>query len=115
MRYMLLINSDPSAFETMSEADIGQFMGAYAAFTQKYADKTSSAERLQPASTATTVRVRNGDIVTTDGPFAESKEEMGGYYIVEAADLDEAIAIAAEIPSAAGGAIEVRPIWEEEG
>lgn len=114
MRYMLLIHSDPSSFESLTEEEVGALMGAYGAFTEKYADRTSSSERLQPTSTATTVRVRNGDVVTTDGPFMESKEELGGYYIVEAENLDEAIAIAGEIPSAQAGAIEVRPVWEME-
>ena len=70
---------------------------------------------MQPVQTATTVRVRNGDTVASDGPFAETKEQLGGYYLIEAKDLDEAISIAAEIPTSKYGSVEVRPIWEMEG
>ena len=86
---------------------------AYAAFTTEIG-KTGvmkSSEGLQPTSTATTVRVRDGKTLTTDGPFAETREQLGGYYLVEAKDLDTALAIAARIPSARYGSIEVRPIW----
>lgn len=115
MRYMLLIHSDENYYSTLSEADMGALMGGYAAFSEKFGAKTQSSERLQPAQTATTVRVRNGDTVTTDGPYAETKEQFGGYYLIEAADLDEAIAIAAEVPTAGYGSVEVRPVWEMEG
>ena len=115
MRYLLLIHSDESYYETLSEADMGALMGAYMQFSEEFADRTQSSERLQPAATATTVRIRDGETLTTDGPFAETKEQFGGYYLVEAADLDEAIAIAAKIPTAAYGSVEVRPIWEMEG
>ncbi|TLY62054.1 MAG: YciI family protein, partial [Gammaproteobacteria bacterium] len=70
-----------------------------------------AADRLRPVSTASTVRVRNGKTVTSDGPFAETREQLGGYYFIEAKDLDQAIAIAARIPGARHGSIEVRPIW----
>jgi hypothetical protein len=69
-------------------------------------------ERLHPTSDATTVRVRDGETLTSDGPFAETKEQVGGYFLVDCKDLDEAIEIAAQIPGAAHGSIEVRPIWE---
>jgi hypothetical protein len=69
-------------------------------------------ERLQPVTTATTVRVRDDEVVTSDGPFAETKEQLGGFYLVECKDLDEAIEVAAKIPGARHGSIEVRPIWE---
>jgi hypothetical protein len=69
-------------------------------------------ERLHPTSDATTVRVREGETLTSDGPFAETKEQIGGYFLVDCKDLDQAIEIAAKIPGAAGGSIEVRPIWE---
>ena len=69
-------------------------------------------ERLQPAATATTVRVRDGEVLTSDGPFAETKEQLGGFYLVECKDLDEAIEVASRIPGAKHGSIEVRPIWE---
>ena len=115
MRYLLLIYSDPSYYEKLSEQDMGQLMAAYQKFSADIAPRTQGAERLQPTATATTVRVRKGDVMTTDGPFAETKEELGGYYLVDAEDLDEAIAIAAKVPTAAYGSIEVRPIWEMEG
>jgi len=115
MRYLLLIYSDPSHYETLSEQDMGQLMAAYGKFSADTAPQTQGAERLQPTPTATTVRVRNGDITTTDGPFAETKEQLGGYYLIEAKDLDEAIAIAAKVPTAEYGCVEVRPIWEMEG
>jgi hypothetical protein len=70
---------------------------------------------LKPTSSATTVRVRNGQVATTDGPFAETREQLGGYYLVDAKNLDEAIAIAARIPGAKVGSIEVRPIWPPQG
>jgi hypothetical protein len=88
--------------------------GAYEVFTQHLRDRKAivAGEALQPTATATTVRVVDGKTITTDGPFAETKESLGGFYLVEAADLDEAIAYAAMIPGARSGSIEVRPIWE---
>ena len=115
MRYMLLINSDENYYSTLTEEDMGQLMGAYGQFGEEFAAKIESSARLQPVQTATTVRMRNGDTITTDGPFAETKEQFGGYYLIDAADLDEAIAIAAKIPTAAYGSIVVRPVWEIEG
>ncbi len=91
-------------------------MGDYRKFTDdiKASGKLLAADALQPVSTATTVRVRDGKTLTTDGPFAETKEQLGGFYLVEAKDLDEALAIAARIPSAKFGSIEVRPVmvWQ---
>ena len=115
MRYLLMIYSDESYYQTVTEEQMGALMGEYAAFSEKYAGQTQGAERLQPVQTATTVRVRNGDTVASDGPFAETKEQLGGYYLIEAKDLDEAISIAAEIPTSKYGSVEVRPIWEMEG
>lgn len=115
MKYMLLINEDESRFETMSEADMGRLMADYGTFHEKI-EKSGAflgAHRLRPTATATTVRVRDGKTLTTDGPFAETKEQFGGYYLIDVADLDEAIRWAAEIPSAAAGSIEIRPVWEE--
>jgi hypothetical protein len=89
-------------------------MQAYAAFTE-HARATGAylgGEALEPTETATTVRVRDGQTLTTDGPFAETKEALGGYYLVDAKNLDEAIDLAARIPGAANGSIEIRPIWE---
>jgi hypothetical protein len=114
MRYMLLIYSDEKHYETVSEEDMGKLMAGYGQFSAEYEAQIQGSERLQPIQTATTVRLRNGDAVTTDGPFAETKEQLGGYYVVEAKDLDEAIAMAAKIPTASYGSVEVRPIWEME-
>ena len=111
MRYALLIYVEP--WETTAEED-AQVMEAYNAFTRAAveADAMRGGEALQEAKTATTVRVRNGQTVITDGPFAETKEEFGGFYLIEAADLDEAIGWAAKIPGATRGSIEVRPVYE---
>jgi len=115
MRYLLLINSDESAYESMSEADMGRLMADYGTFTQELqaAGAMRDAARLQPTPTATTVRVRDGETLTTDGPFAETKEQLGGYYLIDVANLDEAIAWAKKIPTARYGSVEVRPVWEE--
>jgi hypothetical protein len=85
----------------------------YGVFTQGIVQSGNfkAGDRLRPVDTATTVRVRDGKTLTTDGPFAETREQLGGYYLIEAKDLDEALAIAAKIPSARYGSIEVRPIW----
>ncbi len=110
MQYMLLIYGDETV--QFSQADYGKMMHDYMTFTQDIvkAGKFKAGDRLEPASTATTVRVRNDKTLTTDGPFAETREQLGGYYIVEANDLDEAISIAARIPGARHGCVEVRPI-----
>jgi hypothetical protein len=114
MRYLLLIYTpevDPST--VAPEVQQAEF-AAYDALTRELRDSGANlgGEALEPTSTATTVRVRDGQVQTTDGPFAETKEALGGYYLVEAKDLDEAISWAAKIPGAKNGAIEVRPIWE---
>jgi hypothetical protein len=113
MKYMLLIHSSSAsdAFEQLSQDEQDAVMGEYFAISQ--APGVSGGDQLQPASTATTVRVQDGQTLTTDGPFAETKEELGGYYLFEADDLDAAIELAARIPAARlGGAIEVRPVVE---
>ena len=116
MRYLLLIYSDPAYYETVNEKDMGKLMAAYGQFSQEIASICQGAERLQPTPTATTVRTPKGDVIATDGPFAETKEQLGGYYLIDVKDLDEAIAWAAKVPTAAYGSVEVRPIWEmEEG
>ena len=114
MRYLCLIYDDEKKWETMPEQESGAIFGEYFAFTEgiKQSGHHLGGEALQPTNTATTVRVRNGKISTTDGPFAETKEQLGGYYLINAADLNEAIQIAAKIPSARFGSIEVRPIVE---
>jgi len=112
MKYLCMIYDDESKWEKMSKAESDTLMGEYNAFTEsiKKSGNYVGGEALQPTATATTVRVRNGKIATTDGPFVETKEQLGGYYLVEAKDLNEAIAIAARIPSARLGGIEVRPL-----
>ena len=111
MRYALLIYVEP--WEA-TDAENAEVMKTYNAFTQEAvkADVMRGGEALEDAKNATTVRVRNGQTVITDGPFAETKEEFGGFYLIEAANLDEAIGWAAKIPGAARGSIEVRPVWE---
>ena len=112
MRYLCLIYSDEKRWETMSEAEMQAVMGEYFAFTDaiKKSGHYVGGDALKPTQTATSVRVRNGKLSTTDGPFAETKEQLGGYYLIEARDLNDAIQVASRIPSARMGTIEVRPI-----
>lgn len=110
MQYLLLIYEDEKRWATMSEAAGGAEVGEYRAFGKEHGERIKGGNALQPTATATTVRVRNGKRLTSDGPFAETKEQLGGYYLVEAADLEEAIAMAEKIPGARYGSIEVRPI-----
>ena len=113
MKYMLLIHSGSSndEWDRLSEDEQSSVMEEYFAISQ--APGVTGGDQLQPASTATTVRVQDGRPLTTDGPFAETKEELGGYSLFEADDLDAAIELAARIPAARlGGAIEVRPVVE---
>ena len=116
MQYMCLIYDDEQTFHGISADDRNKVMGEYQAFTDSIRESGNmlAGDGLQPTSTATTVRVRDGETLMTDGPFAETKEQLGGYYLIEAADADEAFAIAARIPSARHGSIEVRPVvvWE---
>ena len=116
MRYLALIYT-PESEQPPNEADARQIMAEYGAFTQEIRDKGVflGGEALQPSATATTVRVRKGDRMVTDGPFAETREQLGGYYMLECKDLDEALDWAAKIPGARFGAIEVRPIMEMGG
>jgi len=107
MQYLLLIYDDEKRFsQGYQDAELGE----YRAFGKEYAKAIKGGNALRPTSAATTVRVRDGKRLTTDGPFAETKEQLGGYYLVEASNLDEAIAMAAKIPGARFGSIEVRPI-----
>ena len=113
MQYLLMIYRNEAEFNK-NEAALGQQMvDEYTAFTQSIIQSGNfkGADRLQPVSAATTVRVRDGKVLTTDGPFAETREQLGGYYLIEAKDLDAALGIAARIPGARYGSIEVRPIW----
>ena len=113
MRYLLLIYSGPPTSEPSPE-DIQAEMDAYATFTSDIAQSgvLLAGEALEGPDTATSVRVRDGETLTTDGPFAETKEWLGGYYLVDCKDLDEAIEWAARIPGAKNGTVEVRPVWE---
>ena len=112
MQYMLLIYDEETAWKNLSEAERGKIFGEYRAFTAaiKESKHFIAGDGLKPPDTATTVRVRDGKPLKTDGPFAETREALGGYYLVEAKDLDEACALAARIPSARFGSIEVRPV-----
>ena len=112
MEYMLLIYGNERERASISEAQRGEVFGEYRAFTDAIVKSGhfKAGAPLQPTSTATTVRVKGGKTVTTDGPFAETREQLGGFYFVEAKDLDEALALAARIPSARDGSIEVRPV-----
>jgi hypothetical protein len=114
MQYLLLIYSAESDDANQDQAAM---MADYGAFTQGIIQNGNfkSADRLKPVADATTVRVRDGKTMTTDGPFAETREQLGGYYLVEAKDLDEAVAIAAKVPTAKHGSIEVRPVWSMGG
>ncbi len=114
MRYLLLIYTDEVADSQQDEKTQQEVMAAYMAFGEQFKDKIVGGDALLPTSSATTVRVRNGKALTTDGPFAETKEQLGGYYAVKCDNLDEAIAIASHIPGAAVGSIEVRPVMEFE-
>jgi hypothetical protein len=112
MQYLLLIYDPEKAWETMPEAERNKLLGEYMTFTDdiKKSGHHKAGEALQPVHTATTLRVRDGKTAVTDGPFAETREQLGGYYLIEAKDLDEATKIAARIPSARIGCIEIRPI-----
>ena len=112
MQYLLLIYEPEKTWETMPEAERDKIFTEYMTFTSdiKTSGHLKAGDALQPTHTATTVRVRDGKTSTTDGPFAETREQLGGYYLIEAKDLDEATRIAARIPGARYGSIEVRPI-----
>jgi len=114
MKYMLLIYDNEQAWTRITEAEQRKVLGEYMSFTAdiKASRNYLAGSQLQPIATATSVRVRDGKEVVTDGPFAETHEQLGGYYLIEAKDLDEATRIAARIPSAQFGTIEVRPIVE---
>jgi hypothetical protein len=114
MKYLCLIYENEQAWAAMPQADADAMLADYHAFTDGYrkSGHVLGSNALQPTHTATTVRVRNGKMSTTDGPFAETREQLGGYYLLEAKDLNEAIQIAAKIPGARTGGIEVRPIME---
>jgi hypothetical protein len=114
MKYLCLIYENEKNWETMPPAQLEAVMREYFDFTAGIGKSGNyiAGEALQPTGTATTVRVRNGKISTTDGPFAETKEQLGGFYLLEAKDLNEAIQIASRIPTARFGSVEVRPIMD---
>ena len=112
MQYLLLIYQNEAEFGKMDTAARQKVSAEYGAYTQSIVQSGNfkAGDGLQPTTTATTVRVRDGKTLTTDGPFAETREQLAGYYLVEAKDLDAALGIAARIPGARTGSIEVRPI-----
>ena len=112
MQYLLLIYTNEAKLINMTPEDRQKVSAEYGAYTQSIVQSGNfkAGDGLQPTTTATTVRVREGKTLTTDGPFAETREQLGGYYLVEAKDLDTAIALAARIPEAREGSIEVRPV-----
>ena len=112
MKYLCLIYDEEKSWEAMPQSEQDAYMGEYFAFTEgiRESGQFVAGEALHPVRTATTVRVRGGKVSTTDGPFAETREQLGGFYLIEARDLNEAIQVAAKIPSARIGSIEVRPV-----
>jgi hypothetical protein len=116
MKYLLTIYADEARYATRTPEESGALMAAYGRFSEEVekAGVMLGGEGLQPTATATTVRVRDGEALLTDGPFAETREALAGFYLLDCADLDEANAWAAKIPDAANGAIEVRPIMDYE-
>jgi len=113
MEYMLMIYSSEKRWSAMTKAEAEQAMGAYRAYTEalQKAGVMKSGSRLRPSGDATTVRVANGKSQVLDGPFADSKEQLAGYYLIDAPDLDAAISWASRCPGAGHGAVEVRPLW----
>ncbi len=114
MNYMLLIYHDEQRWNQLTEAERQQIYGEYGELIQelKSTGQYLAGSELQPTTTATGVRERDGKQIVTDGPFAETREQLGGYFLIDAKDLDEAIGIAGRIPSARTGTIEVRPLME---
>ena len=112
MQFLLLIYGDEKAWDDAAPEAVGEMMQEYGAYTEwlRSTGAMLAGEALEPTNQATTVRVREGQTLTTDGPFAETKEQLGGFFMIEAANLDDAIAAAARIPGARHGSIEVRPI-----
>src|SRR5258708_28338 len=113
MQYLLALYSEEAGWSRMTKAEQEQGMAAYKAYTEALskAGALKGSNRLQPSSAATTARVANGKSQVLDGPFVETKEQMGGYYLIDVADLDAAISWAARCPGASHGVVEVRPVW----
>lgn len=116
MKYALLIHSDETTEPDPTSAEHEALMAEYQAFVEalEAAGAMVDGHRLRPTTTATTLRVRNGEVLASDGPFAETKEQFGGFFLIDVPDLDQALEWARRIPSAREGSIEVRPIWEDE-
>jgi hypothetical protein len=114
MRYALFICVDESAVAALSPEEGAAVLADYGEFGEEMGRRgvLLGGERLRRSTDATTVQVREGEVLTADGPFAETKEQIGGFYLVDCKDLDEAIEVASKIPGARHGTIEVRPIWE---
>jgi hypothetical protein len=114
MKYLLLIYENEADWAKKSEAEQGAIFGEYSAFSDdlRKGGQYLHGEPLQPTATASTVRVRNGKTMVTDGPFAETREQLGGFYLVDVPDLDQALALAARIPTARDGSVEVRPVLD---
>ena len=114
MQYLLMLYVNEGGWTTMTKAEQEQGAAAYTAYTQalKKAGVLAGANRLQPTRVATTVRLTNGKTQVLDGPYVESKEQVGGYYLIDVPDLDAALSWAARCPAASHGVVEVRPIWE---
>jgi hypothetical protein len=115
MKYLCTIYGDESQWGDVTPEQSAEVMAAYGAFGEEAAGVILGGEGLEPTSSATTVRVRDGERVLSDGPFAETKEQLGGFYLLECASLDEAIDWAAKIPGASTGSVEVRPVMNYEG
>jgi len=115
MQYLLMLYADENGWSNLTPDQQQQGMAAYTAYTEalKKAGVLQGSNRLQPVATATTVRVANGKSQVLDGPYVESKEQLGGYYLIDVADMDAALAWAARCPGASHGTIEVRPVWSK--
>lgn len=113
MQYLLLLHADEATFTRMNQEEMARGAAAYGAYTEalKKAGVYVGSNRLKPVTTATTVRLANGKTSVLNGPYAESREQLGGYYLIDTPDLDGAIAWASRCPGASHGAIEIRPVW----
>jgi hypothetical protein len=116
MQYLLVIYGSEDVENAMSKEERGRMFADYIAFTKAIRAEGIfvAGDALKPVATATTVRVRNGEVMHTDGPFAETKEQLGGYYLIDVPDLDEALAVAARLPGSWHGSVEVRPLLTPE-
>jgi hypothetical protein len=113
MRYVLFVYQDEAVSKAASQADMADSLERFNRFHQEIIESQHmlDSQRLQHSDSATTVKVRGGNVLTTDGPYAETKEQLGGFYLIEAADLEEAIEIAARVPTAEAGYVEIRPVF----